>query len=291
MKTLNLLDQSGKAYTNLDESMRPYLKSLTPEQFDEDKNWWCTALEVTGNQQSSFTIGQIVGNVISQVWDQIPALSRIKKWHNQAVDPGAACMEEANQVAKYFMMIHPRQTFQYIDNNGGKKGKSARYKMLNSLIQPTLGSNIDWNHQKNISWRFGNTDLHDCSGDYRALLDSVLNLFSHIDGCKCLNDYIVEQNKLEWENPEFFVTYDLLEHKMYPQDYKSVKALCVNNDLEPDETQFFNHGNTLRRATDRRAEVSLYLNKNITNNDIIQIIRRLFDIYGLSYDDLKMQFI
>jgi hypothetical protein len=123
MTNVNLKNENGNVFTDdIEKITRPYIKSLTPEQFEEDKNWWTTALEVTGNLQPSFTIGQIIGNKISEAWDIIPALHRIKEWHKQNTDPQRAMIDEAGHVAVYFMATHPRQTFQFIDRNGGKKG-------------------------------------------------------------------------------------------------------------------------------------------------------------------------
>ena len=309
---IHLLDQNGQAYTNLDESMRPYLKSLTPEQFEEDKNWWCTALEITGNQQSTFTIGQIVGNVISQVWDQIPALSRIKEWHKQAVDPSAACMEEANQVARYFMMVHPRQTFQYIDNNGGKKGKSARYKMVGAITEITLGSDIDWDKQKTIAWRFGKTGLCGACKNYKEFFKQICSLLKNIDE-DVLFDYSDE--KCVWLNPATnkpeHIWLDLSDYSDTveyvwgtTEDYDAEKGadlLCSNMELPMDSERYFgldykedNSAAIIMKAPDydnEKAGLLFHLGTNITNNSVIQIIKDFFDIYGLSYDDLKIQFI
>ena len=316
---IHLLDQNGQAYTNLDESMRPYLKSLTPEQLEEDKNWWCTALEITGNQQSTFTIGQIVGNVISQVWDQIPALSRIKEWHKQAVDPSAACMEEANQVARYFMMVHPRQTFQYIDNNGGKKGKSARYKMVGAVTEITLGSDIDWDNHKHLAWRFGNTNFCGSCNNYKEFFKQICSFLTKLD-TNTLIDFVEDETKKsgcfekgfvhEWDNYvcaclssspkdnqvsiEDYCEDDTIESK--EKFALLVNPYSINEELEADENYYWYDPDTEVTVLpmDDKKELNglyLYLVKNISNEAIAILIRKLFNIYGLSYDDLKIQFI
>lgn len=291
MKNLNLKNENGNVFTDdIEKITRPYIKSLTPEQFEEDKNWWTTALEVTGNLQPSFTIGQIIGNKISEAWDIIPALHRIKEWHKQNTDPQRAMIDEAGHVAVYFMATHPRQTFQFIDRNGGKKGNAARYKMLSLKPELTLASNINWVRNNRVSWQLGNTRFNGVANSLPEFFEQVVKALNALHpgrlekwqyDCAAECDYQID--------PATNTVFARNKVQIMPSDFYGIRVSNVADaEAVHDEDWVEEYDDSMW------AEIIpgfFYLWINGTNVDIIKKLKFMFDFFEVSIEELKIKLI
>lgn len=294
MTQFNLKNENGNVFTDdIEKITRPYIKSLTPEQFEEDKNWWTTALEVTGNLQPSFTIGQIIGNKISEAWDIIPALHRIKEWHKQNTDPQRAMIDEAGHVAVYFMATHPRQTFQFIDRNGGKKGNAARYKMLSLKPELTLASNINWVRNNRVSWQLGNTRFNGVANSLPEFFEQVVKALNALHP-GLLKQYIYDNIISESDDWLIDVSAGVITNRegtLVGIDYDLGDMICSNVcDAMPETSRVQIEEFTGYEWSEIIPDL-LYVWNDISNTDVIKNLKYMFSLFEVSPEELKIKLI
>jgi len=293
MTHVNLKNENGNVFTDdIEKITRPYIKSLTPEQFEEDKNWWITALEVTGNLQPSFTIGQIIGNKISEAWDIIPALHRIKEWHKQNTDPQRAMIDEAGHVAVYFMATHPRQTFQFIDRNGGKKGNAARYKMLSLKPELTLASPVNWVRNNRVSWQLGNTRFNGIANSLPEFFEQVMRSLNELKPGildRWIYDLAAENDYLVDPSNNFMYTRDGGGAFVTRYFGKILVSSYVDAEAAPEDYDLENYDDSMFAVIIPNL-FNVWL--NISNEDIITTLKKMMEyFFNVSPEELKIKLI